>query len=109
GLSTDAARGCHPVHVTNAASALCWLAPVLFACSPPERMERVVRVTIDTLRADHVGCYGAKEVETATLDGIAARGVRFETAISPAPITLPGHTTLLTGLDAPGHSVGNKR
>jgi arylsulfatase A-like enzyme len=70
-------------------------------------MERVVLVTIDTLRADHVGCYGAKEVETATLDGIAARGVRFETAISPAPITLPGHTTLLTGLDPPGHGVRN--
>jgi arylsulfatase A-like enzyme/Flp pilus assembly protein TadD len=69
-----------------------------------------VLVTIDTLRADHIGCYGAEQATTATLDALAARGVRFETAISPAPLTLPAHATLLTALDPPEHGVrGNAR
>src|SRR5262245_6233424 len=70
-----------------------------------ERVERIVLVSIDTLRADHVGCYGAEAVETPALDALAAEGVRFATAISPAPITLPSHTTLLTGRDPPQHGV----
>ena len=75
------------------------------ACTP--RPERVVLVTIDTLRADHVGSYGAESARTPTLDGIAAEGVRFETAISPAPLTLPSHSSLMTGLDPPRHGVRN--
>jgi choline-sulfatase len=65
----------------------------------------VVLVTIDTLRADHVGCYGAAWASTPTLDGLAGRGVRFTTAISPAPLTLPAHATLFTALDPPEHGV----
>jgi arylsulfatase A-like enzyme/Flp pilus assembly protein TadD len=68
-------------------------------------VERIVLVSVDTLRADHVGCYGAGFAHTPTLDAAAARGVRFETAISPAPLTLPSHATLLTGLDPPEHGV----
>ena len=64
-------------------------------------------VSIDTLRADHVGCYGAAEASTPALDAFAARGARFETAISPAPLTLPSHATLLTALDPPEHGVRN--
>jgi Flp pilus assembly protein TadD len=79
------------------------LAGLALACGRPEAVERVVLVTIDTLRADHVGCYGASGAATPTLDGLAARGVRFETAISPAPITLPSHATVLTGQDPPRH------
>jgi arylsulfatase A-like enzyme/Flp pilus assembly protein TadD len=70
-----------------------------------ERVERIVLVSIDTLRADHVGCYGAADAETPALDALAAEGVRFATAISPAPITLPSHATLLTGRDPPQHGV----
>jgi arylsulfatase A-like enzyme/Tfp pilus assembly protein PilF len=87
-------------------------ATVLSACgqgSAPdagsERVERIVLVSIDTLRADHVGAYGAEHAETPTLDALAAEGVRFETAISPAPLTLPSHATLLTGRDPPSHGV----
>ncbi len=65
----------------------------------------VLLVTIDTLRADHVGSYGATGVETPTLDGLAARGARFTQAIAPAPITLPSHTSLMTGLHPPHHGV----
>jgi choline-sulfatase len=75
------------------------------ACARDARVERVILITVDTLRADHVGAYGATGVRTPTLDGIAARGVRFENAISPAPLTLPTHATLLTGLDPPEHGV----
>ena len=71
----------------------------------PTSVERIVLVTIDTLRADHVGCYGAERAETPALDALAAEGARFETAISPAAITLPAHTTLLTGRDPPQHGV----
>ena len=70
-----------------------------------KRVERIVLVTIDTLRADHVGCYGAEHAETPNLDALAAEGVRFETAISPVALTLPAHTTLLTGRDPPQHGV----
>ncbi len=70
--------------------------------APPDR---VVLVTIDTLRADRVGAYGDERARTPVLDTLAARGVRFETAISPAPLTLPAHASLLTGLDPPRHAV----
>jgi arylsulfatase A-like enzyme/Flp pilus assembly protein TadD len=70
--------------------------------APPER---VVLVSIDTLRADHVGAYGAAKAATPTLDGVAADGVRFATAIAPAPLTLPSHTSLLSALDPPRHGV----
>ncbi|MEE8580120.1 MAG: sulfatase [Myxococcota bacterium] len=64
-------------------------------------------VTIDTLRADHVGCYSAGRAHTPTLDRIAAEGVRFAAAISPAPLTLPSHASLMTALDPPRHGVRN--
>jgi len=65
----------------------------------------VVLVTIDTLRADHVGCYGAADAHTPSLDTIADEGVRFAVAVSPAPLTLPAHASLMTALDPPDHGV----
>jgi arylsulfatase A-like enzyme/Tfp pilus assembly protein PilF len=73
--------------------------------SGSERVERIVLVSIDTLRADHVGCYGDALAETPALDALAAEGVRFATAVAPTPLTLPSHTTLLTGRDPPLHGV----
>ncbi len=57
----------------------------------------VVLITIDTLRADHVGCYGYKQVKTPNIDSLAADGTRFERAFAVVPVTLPSHTTMLTG------------
>jgi choline-sulfatase len=54
-------------------------------------------ITIDTLRADHVGCYGAQMVKTPTLDALARDGVVFERAISQVPLTWPSHAVILTG------------
>ena len=67
--------------------------------------ERIVLISVDTLRADHVGCYGASGARTPHLDTIAARGVRFEAALSPVPLTLPAHASLLSGRDPHAHGV----
>jgi arylsulfatase A-like enzyme/Flp pilus assembly protein TadD len=69
--------------------------------SPPD----VYLVTIDTLRADHVGCYGYKQVETPALDALAADGVRFTEAFTHSPITNTSHITILTGLLPSVHGV----
>lgn len=68
---------------------------------PPAR--HVVLITIDTLRADAVGAYGAATAHTPTLDGIARDGARFDRAWATAPITLPSHASLMSGRYPPGH------
>ena len=68
------------------------------ACSRgPSKLDAVVLIVIDTLRADHVGCFGATGVQTPRLDSLAGRGVRFSDASTPAPVTLPAVSSLLTG------------
>jgi arylsulfatase A-like enzyme/Flp pilus assembly protein TadD len=57
----------------------------------------VLLITIDTLRADHIGAYGYKEAETPTIDGLARSGLLFAHAYSQVPLTLASHTSLLTG------------
>ena len=70
---------------------------------PPQRSARnLLLITIDTLRADHVGAYGYSKARTPVLDRIA-RGARFERAFAAAPITLTSHATILTGRYPPGH------
>ena len=69
--------------------------------SPPN----VFLITIDTLRADHVQCYGYDKIQTPALDALAADGVRFTQAFTPSPITNTSHTTILTGLLPSSHSV----
>jgi arylsulfatase A-like enzyme len=67
-----------------------------------ERPRNVILISIDTLRRDHLGCYGYPADVSPTIDRLAAGGVRFADASSAAPWTLPSHTTMLTGL-YPGH------
>ena len=64
-------------------------------------------VTLDTVRADHIAAYGYKGVQTPNLDRLASDGVRFSEADSPAPLTLPAHSTILSGLLPPRHGVRN--
>jgi arylsulfatase A-like enzyme/Tfp pilus assembly protein PilF len=64
-------------------------------------------VTLDTVRSDHLGCYGDAAAETPHLDALARQGVRFARASSPVPLTLPSHTTILTGLLPPHHGTRN--
>ncbi|MGO9273379.1 MAG: sulfatase-like hydrolase/transferase [Terriglobia bacterium] len=57
----------------------------------------VILITIDTLRADHLGCYGDSHVETPNIDSLARESSRFAQAYTPVPITLPAHTVIFTG------------
>jgi choline-sulfatase len=67
----------------------------------------LVLVTLDTVRADHLGCYGDRQAITPTLDRLAAEGLRFADASSAVPLTLPSHTSLLTGLLPLHHGLRN--
>jgi arylsulfatase A-like enzyme/Flp pilus assembly protein TadD len=57
----------------------------------------VLLITIDTLRADHVGCYGSRTVQTPNIDTLAAQGVRFDDALAQVPLTLPSHAVIFSG------------
>jgi arylsulfatase A-like enzyme len=74
-------------------------APAATAASSVAGLRRanVLLVTIDTLRADHVGAYGSRAGLTPALDRLAAEGVRVERAYAHVPLTLPSHTSLMTG------------
>ncbi len=65
----------------------------------------VLLVTIDTLRWDRLGAYGARDAATPVLDALAARGLRFETAIAQSPLTAPSHASILTATIPPRHGV----
>jgi choline-sulfatase len=64
-----------------------------------------VLVSIDTLRADHLAAYGYARGRTPVLDAFAHEAVLFEEVVSPCPLTLPAHASLLTGLWPPHHGV----
>ncbi|MDP9339151.1 MAG: sulfatase-like hydrolase/transferase [Acidobacteriota bacterium] len=77
------------------------------AASGTNSRHDVFLITIDTLRADHVHCYGYPGKQTPVLDKLAAGGVRFTHAFTPSPITNSSHTTILTGLLPSAHGVTN--
>lgn len=85
-------------------------AALTIACAPktpPEPATSLLLVTIDTLRADRVGAYGGPPGLTPFLDRLAAAGWVFEKVTAVAPLTLPSHATLLSGLDPMRHGVHN--
>lgn len=69
------------------------------------RGPNLVLITIDTLRADHVGAYGATSGATPALDALALRGARFDQVQAAVPLTGPSHATILTGQYPPTHGV----
>jgi arylsulfatase A-like enzyme/Flp pilus assembly protein TadD len=75
------------------------------SAAPHKSSPDVFLITVDTLRADHVGCYGYKQIETPALDSLAADGIRFTHAYTHSPITNTSHTTILTGLLPSVHGV----
>jgi arylsulfatase A-like enzyme len=84
------------------------LALALAACShePSESTPwNVLLITLDTTRADALGCYGAKADATPVLDAIAAEGTRFDQAIASAALTPVSHASILTGLEPREHGV----
>lgn len=81
------------------------LAHCLWAAAATAQGPNIVLITLDTTRADHLGAWGWPNARTPNLDALAARGVRFERCDTAAPITLPSHATILTGLFPPRHGV----
>jgi len=73
------------------------LASASAAATSPNAAPNVVVITIDTLRPDHLGCYGYKHIRTPNIDELAAHGIRFERAYTSVPVTLPSHTVIFTG------------
>ncbi len=63
-----------------------------------EGKPNVLVVTFDTTRVDHLSCYGYSKSQTPTIDGLATRGLRYTRCYAPAPITLPSHASIMTGL-----------
>lgn len=94
---------------TRISLALLFVFPVLFlgACSRHVKQdaENILLFTLDTTRADHLGCYGYEIAQTPVLDRLAAEGVVYENAFCNVPLTLPSHTTMLTGLLPPEHGL----
>jgi choline-sulfatase len=88
-------------------SAFCLLL-LTSSCQPQEHPRyNVLLITLDTVRADHVGAYGSRAGATPAIDALAANGVRFEHAISAVPLTLPSHATILSGELPPHHGLRN--
>lgn len=84
--------------------ALCLPAPSQAGKAKTTR-PNVFLITIDTLRADHVHCFGDQQIQTPALDSLAKDGIRFSQAFTPSPITNTSHTTILTGLLPSSHGV----
>ena len=82
-----------------AAAAWLWRAPAggqaVEAVQPTEGLN-VLLITMDTTRADALGCYGHPTSHTPRIDALAGRGVRFTQCMAAAPITLPSHTSIMT-------------
>lgn len=83
-----------------AGSVILCLSPLVAALpvrAAADARPNVILITIDTLRADRLGCYGYAEAQTPNIDQLARAGARFTRAYTPVPITLPAHAALFTG------------
>jgi len=89
--------------VLAAAALAIGLGSVLLARRAPRY--NIIIITLDTTRADRIGCYGHASAETPTLDALAARGRRYANAFTHVPLTLPSHATIMTGVLPPEHGL----
>jgi arylsulfatase A-like enzyme/Tfp pilus assembly protein PilF len=71
----------------------------------PKQRFNLVLITLDTTRADHLGCYGHLPAATPVLDRLASAGVLFENACTVCPVTLPSHATMFTGMTPREHGL----
>ncbi|MGA7614612.1 MAG: sulfatase-like hydrolase/transferase [Thermoanaerobaculia bacterium] len=75
--------------------------------APRHEKLNVLLITIDTVRADHVGAWGGSTAQTPAIDALARSGTRFADAMTAVPLTLPSHATILSGEIPPDHGVRN--
>ncbi len=69
------------------------------------KIKNVLLISIDTCRSDYLSCYGYKRKTTPNIDAIADEGILFENVFSTTPLTLPAHSSMLTGTVPPYHGV----
>ncbi len=100
-------RGCFRAAASVLAAVLAGFAPAAAAPPSPVAADKpnILLITIDTLRPDHLGCYGDKAVQTPAIDALAARGGLFTRAFAHTPSTLPSHASILLGRTPNGHGV----
>ena len=79
--------------------------PALISCSKEPPRQNVLFITIDTLRADHLGCYGYPRETSPSIDALADRSIVFDNCVSQATSTLPSHASIFTSLYPPAHGV----
>jgi arylsulfatase A-like enzyme len=91
-----------PTAGNGTADELVWNDPLLVA-GPPGKALNLVLISIDTLRADHLGCYGGSRATSPAIDAMANDGILFRNAVAASSWTLPSHATMLSGLDPSRH------
>lgn len=80
-----------------------WFNPVIYSVRRNARY--VILISLDTLRSDHLGCYGYDRDTSPNIDLLARDGVMFAESRAPSPWTLPSHVSMMTGLDTINHGV----
>ncbi|MFH1145190.1 MAG: sulfatase-like hydrolase/transferase [Candidatus Eisenbacteria bacterium] len=78
---------------------------IVVATVGKQRPDLVVLIVVDTLRADHLGCYGYESIDTPNIDRLAREGTLYENALAAAPVTLPSVSTILTGAYPVQHGI----
>lgn len=81
----------------------CWFNPVLYA--PPKNTKNVILISLDTLRPDHLGCYGYSRDTSPNIDSLAKDSALFWNTFATSPWTLPSHVSLMTSLNCINHQV----
>ncbi len=81
-----------------------WVNPIVYE-SREEEMSNIILISLDTLRPDHLGCYGYHRDTSPAIDRLAADSVLFENAYSTTSWTLPGHISMLTSTNGASHQV----
>lgn len=81
----------------------CWLNPVIYV--PTQYPRNVILISLDTLRPDHLGCYGYLRETSPNIDTLAKDSALFINTFAPSPWTLPSHVSLLTSLNCINHQV----
>ena len=94
-----------PLPLPRWRSTILWPLLLLGVACQTRQPASMVLVTLDTTRADHLGVYGHTSAHTPALDALAAHGVRFQRAYTPVPLTIPAHSSILTGLYPTRHGV----
>ena len=82
-----------------------WSVPEVYTSAPEKDRPNIILVSLDTLRAQNLSCYGYERDTSPFLDGLAAEGTLFEHAITPAATTAPAHMNVFTGLYPPTHGI----